>query len=58
MKVIVRENRIVSLDAPTLLILLNEEEIVDVPTVVRVGWYRDGGNWIPPHQKGVTDDTN
>lgn len=48
MKVILRDNLVVSLNAPTLPLILPGEEVVDAPRVVNVGWYRDGDTWIPP----------
>jgi hypothetical protein len=50
MRVILRDNRVVSLSTSTTqyLLPLVEEEVVDAPQDVKLGWYRVGGLWIPP----------
>jgi len=53
MRVILRYDRVISIDPPTLPLPLSpEEEIAEAPDYVERGWYRRPGDmWIPP-QKG------
>jgi hypothetical protein len=50
MRVILRDNRVVSLSTSTTqyLLPLIEEEVVDAPPRVNLGWYREGRDWVPP----------
>jgi hypothetical protein len=54
MRVVLRYAQVVSVtNVPTLpFILPNEEEIVDAPEGVGLGWYRvNGDTWIPPESQ-------
>jgi len=52
MKVILRYAQVVSTtNVPTLPLIHPEEEIVDAPEGVEVGWYRVGRDWIPPESQ-------
>jgi len=52
MRVILRYAQVVSItNVPTLPLVHPEEEIVEAPDVVGVGWYRVGNAWIPPEKE-------
>jgi hypothetical protein len=53
MQVVLRYAQVVSIDPKKVLPLLkHEEEVVEAPDYVRVGWYRiKGDGWIPPESQ-------
>lgn len=52
-RVILCNNRIVSLQVSDLQyrLPLREEEVVDAPKGVGLGWYKIGEDWIPPERQ-------
>lgn len=52
MKVLLRYAQVISIvDEPILPLFHPEEELIEAPEMVRVGWCRVEGNWVPPESE-------